>query len=212
MTAGVSLPIWRHVTMLGDLVVLAPCVIVTVVWLAAKVETRTLAWKWLLLQVLVVCAVSSSKLLYMAWGVGIRPLDFIGVSGHSALAAAIWPSLFSLLAMPNRPNIRALAFVLGLVLAFLIAMSRLELHVHSVAEVASGLLLGGCVAISFLRHAGPAWHSPGRVYWCVILIVIMIPFFCEGRFPSERVLRFAAQHLGVDGAVYVRRDLHALPK
>lgn len=208
MTTGDLSPIWQRLTALGDLAVLLPCVLITAAWLAAKTETRRLAGTWLLFQLSIVAVVVGSKLLYMAWGIGIRAWDFTGLSGHSTMAATIWPCLFSAL-VPRTHRWPGFAFGWGL--AAWVAWSRIELGVHSMAEVLSGLAFGGCAALAYVRHMGSVWRFPARTYGAVLAMVVLILLVIGGRFPSERWLRSMAQFMSLHHTIYARRDLRGEP-
>jgi hypothetical protein len=86
---------WTYITALGDFDVLLPCIAIMGSWLLWSTSTRLLAWRWLSVLTLVGTAVVMSKLVFTAWGIGIPSLDFTGFSGHSAMAATVWPAAFT---------------------------------------------------------------------------------------------------------------------
>lgn len=89
----------------------------------------------------------ASKLAFMGWGIGSRALDFTGFSGHAAMAAAIYPVAFHLLAAGRCSEKTTRAWTAaGVALAGLIAYSRLPLNAHSVSEVVLGFLLGSAAS------------------------------------------------------------------
>ncbi|WP_114238887.1 phosphatase PAP2 family protein [Dyella sp. C9] len=196
---------WTSITAFGDSAVLLPCAALMLLWLWALPDSRGLAWRWAALFVAVAGLVAGSKLVFMAWGWGIRRLDFIGLSGHSAMAALVWPSLF-VLACGSAPRFwRGMATASGLLVALLVAVSRLVLHVHSTAEVVAGFVVGATAALLFLLRHGERWQL-GRQGWLLaIAVALVLPFVYGHRFPSERLLRFVAQGLSLDNTVYTRR-------
>ena len=98
--------------------------------------------------------------------------------------------------------------VSGQLLALFIAISRLMLHAHSMAEVVAGFVVGSTVALLFLTRFGDRWRLQGRGIFLAASVLLMLPFVYGHRFPSERILRVLAQHLSVDNTVYTRRYFH----
>ncbi len=197
---------WTSITAFGDSAVLLPCAALMLLWLWALPDSRGLAWRWAALFVGVAGLVIASKLAFMAWGWGIRRLDFIGLSGHSAMAAVVWPALFALALGSSTRRWRYVATGCGLLLALLIAVSRLELHVHSATEVVLGFLVGAAAVLLFLCRHDERWQLRGRGWLLVISVVLVLPFVYGHRFPTERILRLVAQQLSLDHSVYTRRD------
>lgn len=196
---------WSSVTALGDSAVLLPCASLMLLSLCVAPPTRGLAWRWAALFLAVAGLVAASKLIFMSWGWGIRRLDFIGLSGHSAMASIVWPSLIGLLCGHAPRRWRLAAWATGLLLALLVAVSRLMLHVHSTAEVISGLIVGATAALAFLFRYDTRWQL-SRIRWLLgVSILVILPLVYGHRFPSERILRVVAQQLSLDGAVYTRR-------
>lgn len=196
---------WTSITALGDSAVLLPCATLMLLWLWALPDSRGLAWRWAALFVGVAGLVIASKLAFMAWGWGIRRLDFIGLSGHSAMAAVVWPALFALASGNSSRRWRCVAAGCGLLLALLIAVSRLVLHVHSAAEVVSGFLIGTAAVLVFLCHHDERWQLRGRGWLLVVSVGLVLPFVYGHRFPTERILRLVAQQLSLDHSVCTRR-------
>ena len=200
--------LWPNITAMGDLAVLVPSVGLMLVWLSLFPATRAVAWRWAILFLFVAGLVAASKLTFMAWGWGIRRLNFIGVSGHSAMAALVWPSMLGLVFDVQWRRWRLAAMVSGQLLALFIAISRLMLHAHSMAEVVAGFVVGSTVALLFLTRFGDRWRLQGRGIFLAASVLLMLPFVYGHRFPSERILRVLAQHLSVDNTVYTRRYFH----
>ena len=93
----------------------------------------------------------------------------------------------------------------GLLIASAIAVSRVVLHAHSVAEALAGFLLGSVAVLCFLRRMGARWQLHGRAAHLALSLLLLMPFVYGHRFPSERLLRFAAEHLSLDNTLYTRR-------
>lgn len=199
---------WTFITAFGDSAVLLPCAVAIFFWLGLAQGVWSLAWRWLLLFCVVAVLVVTSKLMFMAWRLGIPSLDFMGISGHSAMSATVWPALLALLWPRFRSDSGAVGAITGLLFALVIAVSRVAVHAHSWAEVLAGLSLGGGAVIAFLWWAGPRWKLPGSHWSAVLTLLLILPVTYGHRFPSEHLLRVVAQHLSLDSTVYSRRSLH----
>ncbi|UXY16990.1 phosphatase PAP2 family protein [Chitiniphilus purpureus] len=150
---------WFLITLFGHAWLMFGLALVIAVVLAFN-GTRAAAWRWLWLLGLAVGITIASKLAFLGWGLGIRALDFTGVSGHAMYAMAIWPMLAAVLTEGRAPTLRMTALGGAVLLALAVGWSRLKLGVHSPAEVVSGALLGGAVAAAAVGgvRAGPAWR------------------------------------------------------
>jgi membrane-associated phospholipid phosphatase len=197
--------LWVYITALGDSAVLLPCAGLMLVSLFLSPATRSIAWQWGGLFLFVAALVAASKLIFMAWGLGIPRLDFIGISGHSAMAALVWPSMLSLMAAGQSRQLRKFAVAFALLLALLIAVSRLMLHAHSTAEVVTGSMLGSATALWFISRLGDRWMLQEHAMLLPASVLLILPFVYGHRFPSEQLLRFMAQNLSLDDTVYTRR-------
>ena len=198
---------WRFLTSFGDAATLIPCLVVTMLGLVSRRDSRKMAFHWFGLVVGTGLIVALSKLVYLVWGVGIPGLNFIGLSGHSAMAAVTWPTLLSLLAGARR-SWRIAAATLGVALALAICFSRWELGAHSSSEAVAGFMVGVSGAIVFLRCCGDAWRLPRESRW-IIPVLFAAMFVMHGvRFPSQLILRSVAQYLSVDGVVHSHRPVN----
>jgi hypothetical protein len=94
-----------------------------------------------------------SKLAFLGWGIGIRSINFTGFSGHTMLAASVFPTLAWLVLGQAKSVVRELLVTLAVALAAVIALSRVELGAHSISEVVTGFILGAAVSITFVALA-----------------------------------------------------------
>lgn len=136
---------WLFMTRWGNSLLLLPAASWICVSLWAGGDRR-IAWRWALLFGGAVAVVLATKLAFLGWGVGIRSLDFTGVSGHSTLAASVLPMLAWWLTQDQAPATQRRAVGAGWGLAMMVGLSRVLLSTHSVSEVVAGLLLGSLVA------------------------------------------------------------------
>ncbi|QNK00025.1 phosphatase PAP2 family protein [Dyella telluris] len=197
---------WRYLTGLGDLAVVLPCAIILGAWLVCHAESRRQAKRWSIAFLTVATLVGASKLAYMAWGLGIPSLDFIGFSGHSAVATLVWPTLLGVLADRWGTARRSLGMGLGLLLALCVCVSRVVLHAHSVAEVVAGFALGLVALLEFWRELFAA-RLPERKASLLLLLALVVPLAGGHRFPSEGLLRAVAIELNHRHMAHARHEL-----
>ncbi|SEM40635.1 PAP2 superfamily protein [Pseudoxanthomonas sp. GM95] len=154
------------------------------------------AYEWAAVLGLLAATVVASKIAYKAFGVDWRTIGFFTVSGHSALAAALYPLLcYALVAGAGAsPRVRHAAVVLGGALALAIAVSRVLTYRHTPVEIVTGLAVGLVVAWLMLRRWHGALAIPVRATPVVIgaamaagLAVWLLP-----NVPAERVLSHIA--------------------
>jgi len=202
---------WWRLTAFGDSTSILPLAALLAIWLCTRQEFRRSGWLLVTAVLVDGGVVAASKVLYMAWGVHPPGLDFIGLSGHSAMAFLFWPVLGALVAV-QWGLLRWPGIVAGGVLAACVAASRLGLGVHSPSEVLLGSLWGAAVAASYLwlaRDAAITRRRYGR-----LLLLLLIPPLLVARqfsFPSNRILAYTAEQLAGHGAIYTRPALQQDP-
>lgn len=142
------------ITRLGGIVATAPVAFAIAALLVLEGERRLALW-WSLLFAAGLGVVVATKMAFIGWGMGIRPLDFTGISGHAMRAMAVTPVLAYLLLQNTPSYVRISGMLAGIAFGAIIGISRVVLHAHSVSEVVAGWLLGAIVAIGFIRLSGP---------------------------------------------------------
>jgi len=198
---------WGGLTNLGDSAVLLPSVLLVALWLVIPATTRRLSLVWLFVVAGTGIVVAITKLLYMGWHIGIPGMNFIGLSGHTTLSFLVWPVLLPLM-LGRTGRAQRLAAASGLVLAAGIAISRVEVHAHSVAEVLLGALLGGSASLTFLSHyrVQLRLRIPRLALVATAAAVISLTY---GRImPTEQLLHSVARVWTGHERVYTRRDLN----
>ena len=200
--------IWWRLTALGDSAVLLPCALLMAVWLLALPATRRSGWLWLLVVVLDAGGVALTKVLYMGWGLHPPGLDFIGLSGHSALSFLMWPVVGMLVVSGARTRLRILMVTLGALLALAVTVSRVMLHAHSPSEALLGGLWGALLAALFFWVTRHARHLTGARSWIALSLILPLLLVTYGQtFPSNRVLGWTAMRLSGHTFIYTRREL-----
>jgi membrane-associated phospholipid phosphatase len=154
------LHLWYAITSLGGAGMTLPLAFAIAVWLGLGYTWR-MAAGWLLLLGAAIGVVTVTKLAFLGWGVGVRGLDFTGVSGHAMLSTAVYPVALFLMLLPARPAIRLIGVVLGLAAGIAVGLSRVVLSAHSPSEAVTGCLVGALAALVFVRIA---WNAePGHL-------------------------------------------------
>jgi membrane-associated phospholipid phosphatase len=143
---------WSHISALGGLNVTALVAVAIAAWLVgARCWRLSLAWCLLFGSAMLI--VAASQVAFIGWGVGIRALDFTGLSGHAARAAAVYP-VAAFLLLERRPAwLRLLGVAGGALVAGAVAVARVKVGAHSVAEAALGCGIGLAAATLFTWRA-----------------------------------------------------------
>ena len=198
---------WGGVTALGDSAVLLPCATFMFFWLYAERSSRNMAYRWLVLLSTVGLLVLLSKLIFIAWGIGIDALNFTGLSGHSALSAVVWPLALALIVGAEGQRYRAGGALIGLVLALLIAISRVVLSAHSLSEAMLGSLLGVVCTLAFLFRYGSEWRAEKWRLPAVLSLALALSLTYGLRFPSTFLLEQIGSHLNMTDTIHRRQQL-----
>ncbi len=166
------MPAWMFLTRWGNSLLLLPTAscIAAGLWLDGE---RPIAWRWSCWFGGAVLLVLATKVAFLGWGIGIRALDFTGISGHSTLAAAVLPMLAWWLTQERDAASRARAVAIGAVLAAAVGVSRLPLSAHSASEVVTGLALGFAVAARTIPRE-PAFDPHGPLRWLVLAALLAV--------------------------------------
>ena len=163
--------LWYAITSLGGAGMTLPLAFAIALWLAVGYTWR-MAAGWLLLLGAAIGVVTVTKLAFLGWGVGVRELDFTGVSGHAMLSTAVYPVVLFLILLPARPHIRLAGVLLGLAAGIVVGLSRVVLSAHSPSEAITGCLTGALAALAFVRFA---WRAePGRLSVLPVAVSMMV--------------------------------------
>ncbi|OLL27848.1 phosphoesterase [Burkholderia sp. SRS-W-2-2016] len=168
-----DLPIhlWYSITSLGGAGMTLPLAFAIAIWLAVGYSWRLSAC-WLALLGSAIGIVTVTKLAFLGWGVGIRELDFTGVSGHAMLSTSVYPVALFLMLLPARPALRLLGVLAGLAAGIAVGLSRVVLSAHSPSEAVTGCLVGALAALVFVRIA---WNAePGRLSILPVAVSMLV--------------------------------------
>lgn len=139
--------IWVFVTDCGDSAVTVPLAVLTLFFLAAAGQRR-LAFAWVLTIAGCATAIAVLKLGFGVCGQHLPVVHIISPSGHTAMSTAVYGSLALLISAQLSVFHRRIVYAMAAAAVVGIALSRLMLHNHDLAEIAVGFCIGvGTVAI-----------------------------------------------------------------
>jgi membrane-associated phospholipid phosphatase len=179
----------NFLTDFADQAVVLPLAAVVCVLLAAFGWRRgAVAWALSVGGVLAVMLVF--KLVVFACGWRVPWTGLSSPSGHTAASAVVYGGLLSLAAAPSVAGTVFAAMAGGLV-ALLFGLTRLALHVHTVADVVCGAAVGVAGAVLMRRFAGA---PPRRPFWrrLVLAICTVALLFHGRRLEAETRIRWLA--------------------
>jgi hypothetical protein len=139
--------------------------------------------------------VVSTKVAYLGWGIGIRSLNFTGISGH-AMTATSTLTVAGYFAGGGYSKFAAIVgSCLGCFLALMIAISRVVLGFHSPAEAVIGCALGFSIAVAtigMIREYPKVATVPFVFVFALVALVIIV----HGKeAPTENLITRIAHYL-----------------
>jgi membrane-associated phospholipid phosphatase len=150
-TSFLPSPLWTTITGFGGVAVTVPVAVAIAAWLAAGMRLRA-AFEWLALLGVAAGLTLLTKLAFLGWGFGIRPLDFTGISGHAVMSTTVFPVMLSVVLLGAPALVRRAGFVAGLALGIMIGASRVAVKAHSISEIVAGCVIGALVACIFVSR------------------------------------------------------------
>lgn len=161
------LHLWLLITSLGGAGVTLPLALAIALWLATGYSWR-MAASWLLMLGAAIGLVTVTKIAFLGWGVGVRELDFTGVSGHAMLSSAVYTVAFFLILLSAPNPVRLGGVALGLATGVAVGLSRVVLDAHSPSEAVTGVIVGALTALVFVHYWWDA--QPGRLSTAVVTV------------------------------------------
>lgn len=199
----ISTPFWPLLTDFGDSAVLAPAALLIAAWLAAGQAWRG-ALGWCLLFGLGLLLTVFSKIAFIGWGIGVRAIDFTGVSGHTMLATSIYGTGLWLAMPRSQSGLRAMGMVVGLLAGGFVGLSRLALGAHSPAEVVAGFVIGALVCLGFVASSRDIARPGVPRLMLVAAWVVVIAGLYGDKAPSENLIAQVALRLSGHDRPYLR--------
>jgi membrane-associated phospholipid phosphatase len=167
---------WIAITDLGDAAIMVPIALAIAMWLLAS-RAYGVALTWLALFGAAAFLVVCTKIAYEGWCIGVRELDFTGVSGHSMSATSVLPVAGYLVVSRFSNSGTSIAGLLGGCAGVVVGISRIILCDHSWSEVVFGCLLGGSIALAaictFRIHSRPMAAPITSVFTVAVLILTL---------------------------------------
>ncbi|MCE0489449.1 phosphatase PAP2 family protein [Pantoea sp. Mb-10] len=200
---------WKTLTYFGDSMLLLPTAVIIALVLPWKSDNRRSVWYWLLAFGLAGLLVSTSKILFLGFGIGSARFNFTGFSGHSAMSATLWPVMMWLVSGRFSAVWRTVTIGMGYLIPLLVGLSRLVIHAHSLSEVLAGLALGFTLSSAFLvtqRHTALKGFSLGQISLALLLPLLLLT---HGRVATTQQFleRFSANLAGLEKP-FTRADLY----
>lgn len=188
--------LWNILTYFGDSMLILPTGITLALFMLWKAGSPATTLIWLITLVISGFAVSISKLLFLAWGIGSSTLNFTGFSGHTTMSATLWPVMFWLISQRFSPDRRRLMIAVGYFIAIMVGISRLALHAHSVSEVISGLILGSLCSGIFLYTQRGCDMRYFTFTPLVILLILPLSLMSFGKkAPTQQLIEHIASQI-----------------
>ncbi|PUA17166.1 membrane-associated phospholipid phosphatase [Glaciimonas sp. PCH181] len=201
---------WSTFTHFGNSTVMLSVAVIITIWLMTGSAWRMAFW-WCVLFGAGLLIVLATKIAFVGWGIGIRDLDFTGISGHAMRATAVMPVMLYLMLQNTRRPLLVAGVLLGLLFGVLIGISRLVVNVHSISEVVAGCLLGGIISIVFLLIAAPLPKPAIRWWYIGLSLIVMLGASRAEPVPSQRWVRDVSLYLAGHDRPYIRATWKMAP-
>ncbi|RQR24889.1 phosphatase PAP2 family protein [Burkholderia sp. Bp9143] len=143
---------WLAIGNLGDAALTLPLAAVCFAWLTRSMYGWRIALSWITLLAAAMFIVGITKILHVGCGLQIRAMDFRAISGHTLLAATVWPMACLLMLHDGWSMRPGFALLPGLVLAATIGFERVREDAHTASEVIVGWMLGVIVITLLLKR------------------------------------------------------------
>lgn len=183
------------ITDAGDSGLLLPMALVgaTMLWFF---HSRRLALLLIQAVVLAGLLITALKVLFLSCAAHWIP-DVQSPSGHACLSAVVYGTLGTILAAGRPRPVRVLIFLLALIFILAIAVSRLTLGVHTLAEVLVGLAVGVCAEVWFAYCYGKMepLRVDMRTFGVALSVTVLVAFGV--RLPAESLIRHFARRIAI---------------
>lgn len=177
---------WRTLTYFGDSMLLIPTAVIIALVMPWKNSDRRAVWFWILTFCLAGLIVCLSKIAFMGFGIGSARFNFTGFSGHTAMAATLWPVMLWLISGRYPPFWRGIALGFGYMIPLMVGLSRLMLHTHSHSEVFAGLLLGFSLSSAFLLSQRSSQLKGFSIAQLSVALLVPLLLLSQGRIAATQ--------------------------
>lgn len=175
----------------GDLAVLLPLALTIAVWLFYRSPRVAAPW-WLV--ALVLCGGVTAVLKIVLFTCALVP-ELRSPSGHTSLSTLVYGALA--LIMGTRAS-RGQRIALGAAAALFvlaIAVSRVALHAHTLAEIIVGLAIGGAALVLFAWRYVSLSLAPAPLWPLLAPVCLLIAVLHGDQLRAEEFLRMIGAYL-----------------
>lgn len=204
-----AVPSWHWLTRFGEAQILLPLVLAVAVWLWLGAQQGRLALRWLVCIGAAASLTTFTKFAFIGWEWGVADWDFTGISGHAMFSSACLPVLAWVALMGRGERVQRAGALAALLLAGLIAYSRLEVQAHSASESLTGFLLGSAASLITLRGRlatpqapVPLW-LPAALAACLLVLPLSAPRSRTHDWVTELSVQLAGR-----GQAFERSEMH----
>ncbi len=161
-------------TALGDPALLLISAFAVLVYLWVNGDAHSLMRSWAFLAAMCVTLTVAGKIaLYLLDWQALGPWRMHSPSGHVAMSTAVYGGCATLLAAGRSYLKRLLVWAAAAALVTALALSRLMLELHSVAELAAGLLIGLVCLGVFWRSVAPVRKTAVKARQLIALLLLV---------------------------------------
>jgi membrane-associated phospholipid phosphatase len=161
----------KFITDFGDSAVLLPLSLAILVWLSFARSVRTGVW-WGVALIVCGAGIGILKMLFFACP---PDGDLESPSGHTALSALVYGGLAAILATDLQSKwLRRIIGAAAFLFVLAIGYSRLVLHMHTLAEIVTGMAIGTAVLAIFVYHYRRIPHRQGRILPLLLATAITV--------------------------------------
>jgi hypothetical protein len=150
--------------------------------------------------------VAATKIAFVGWGIGIRSLDFTGISGHAMRATAVIPVIFYLMLSRSHRVGQLCGIALGVLSGVFLGISRVEVSAHSVSEAAAGSLLGLIVSAGFIWKSFAIPNPAPKMWLIVFSLIALFPTLYAKPAPTHHWINEIALYLSGRDKPYGREN------
>ncbi|MBN4665301.1 phosphatase PAP2 family protein [Pandoraea nosoerga] len=199
---------WITITNFGSAAVTVPAAAALTLWLLSARAWR-MAVTWGMMFAAGALLVAVSKVMFLGWGMGVRELDFTGVSGHTMLAATVYPTMAWLLLRRVAWPWRVLGMAAAMAGSVAVGVSRVALSAHSISETVAGWVVGFavCGAFAWFSRRDDAPHLKALPMAASLFVLVM--WLHGERVPTQRWITHIALKLSGRDQPFRRASWHA---
>ncbi|VVD64698.1 phosphatase PAP2 family protein [Pandoraea soli] len=199
---------WITITNFGGAAVTVPAAAALTLWLLSARAWR-MAFTWVALFAAGALVVAASKVMFLGWGLGVRELDFTGVSGHTMLAATVYPVIAWLLVRHFKWPWRVLGMAAATAGSVAVGASRVALSAHSISETVAGCVVGFAICAAFAWHTRRDATPNLKTLPMAASLFILVMWLHGERVPTQRWITHVALTLSGREHPFRRISWHA---